>query len=520
MLYHTAMNSTDYDIEPLSPESLEGDAISFMANRAAAAAHHEVKVMSQQQQQPHFSLPDVIDPFEIERNCASFHIDDDRLRKRVAIENMQIRGAIKGAIRVVPDEVEDDVFVDCRESDSSSVRIVDSPHQSEVVIIEVEDDDVRSKSAFTKVVGSKVVGTKVVGTKVVGTKVVGSKVVGSRHKSQPLFLKPYPPKTNATFRTKKSPQSDSLDIYSTTSNSKPGNRVSSPAINYRDPLNLEESVKNATQYQLPSPSEYLNSVHKSPADFVLPSPELESTPIRPKKKKSLISPQQCNSGSTVADVCEQTFHEDEPSKHPQHSSTDEEDEEDNTSMTLNNTPANPSPSPSSSPDDRLDDLISKTIVELLPHDTADTRGPEISDNIKSYVRLKLLSRPELDSAGASDVNRIFSDAANRDHYRASIETTIKDIANESFLDESVAGVGDDEMEGDTHSIDDDDLFAQDNITYIPDTDTDDNMADDVSVTREEFHSELPQDKPGAHSIFKNVSNLSMTFIQLILLYLL
>ena len=97
-------------------------------------------------------------------------------------------------------------------------------------------------------------------------------------------------------------------------------------------------------------------------------------------------------------------------------------DEDNASTTLKNSTTT-SPPPSSSPDDRLYDLISKTIVELLPQD-ADTRDPEISDNIKSYVRLKLLSRPELDSAEASDDIDLTSEEIHSQH-----ETNTNSIFN-------------------------------------------------------------------------------------------
>ena len=621
--YHTltAMNNQDDDVDPLSPLSLEGDAVSFTTSRVAA--QHSLKVNDK---------PQVVGP-------------------------------------VLDEEVVTDVFVDCSESNSSSVQIVDSPHQSEVEIVEVEGD-VGSKSALIEVC--------------------------SKHTLQPLSKKSNQPSKNSNFCTEKFPLSDSDDIYSTTSKlrnqkiyftlnygdpinleesvkndttsklrnqqnyytinyknptnleepmkndknsklrnqqnyftikyrcptnleesvksdttsklrnqvfcptinyrdplnleesmkkdttsklrnqvfcptinyrdplnleesmkkdttsklrnqvfcptinyrdplnleesmkkdttsklrnqvscpminyrdplnleesmkkdttSKLRNQVFCPTINYRDPLNLEESMKKDAQYLLSSPSEYLNSPTRSPDDFVLPSPQLQSTPKNnaqyllsspskylnsptrspddfvlpspqlqstPKNNHKLLSSPQFNDAATIAENSEQIIREDEQSKnleHSEHSSTDEgenekkEDEEDNAPTTLKNSTTT-SPPPSSSPDDRSDDLISKTIVELLPQED-DTKDPEISDNIKSYVRLKLLSRPELDSAEASDVTR-------------------------------------------------------EAITYTLDNDTNDNIGDNISVTNEEIHSEHPQLETNDHSIINNVSIFSIS----------
>ena len=527
--YHTltAMNNQDDDVDPLSPLSLEGDAVSFTTSRVAA--QHSLKVNDK---------PQVVGP-------------------------------------VLDEEVVTDVFVDCSESNSSSVQIVDSPHQSEVEIVEVEGD-VGSKSALIEVC--------------------------SKHTLQPLSKKSNQPSKNSNFCTEKFPLSDSDDIYSTTSKlrnqkmyftlnygdpinleesvkndttsklrnqknyytinyknptnleepmkndknsklrnqknyftikyrcptnleesvksdttsklrnqvfyptinyrdplnleesmkkdttSKLRNQVFCPTINYRDPLNLEESMKKDAQYLLSSPSEYLNSPTRSPDDFVLPSPQLQSTPKNnaqyllsspskylnsptrspddfvlpspqlqstPKNNHKLLSSPQFNDAATIAENSEQINH----LEHSEHSSTDEgenekkEDEEDNAPTTLKNSTTT-SPPPSSSHDDRSDELISKTIVELLPQD-ADTKDPEISDNIKSYVRLKLLSRPELDSAEASDVTR-------------------------------------------------------EAITYTLDNDTNDNIGDNISVTNEEIHSEHPQLETNDHSIINNVSILSIS----------
>ena len=409
MEYHTltAMNGQDDDIDPLSPQSMKGGAVSFMASRAA--------------------------------------------------------------------NVLTNVITDWRESNSSSVQIVDSPHQSEVEIIKVECD-VGSKSALIKEC--------------------------SRHTAKPLFRKSNQSTTNSNFRTKKFPLCDSDDIYSKIL--KLRKQPNYFTIKYKVPINREVSVKNDAQYLLSSPSEYLNSPTRSPDNIAPPSPQLQSSP---QKKHELFSSPQLSDAETIAEISER-----EPSELSEHSSTDEWEYEkkENAFANLKYSTAT-SPPPFSSYDDRSDDSTSETIVERLPRE-ADASDPEIGDDDESYVRLNLLSMPELNSAEAGDVTRILSNAFIRD----SIHNTVKDIASESFLDDVDGDTSEEELCSSvlTHSMsitfNDNDLIADEAITCILDNDTNDNIGDDISVTDEEIHSDYPQHETNDHSIFNNVSILSIS----------